>query len=573
MKTGNTFKRNSFFAVCLIGMLILLVSSPVRIMAKTAGAAKPVVLTKTISDASVSARVLGVKGGVVTVKAGKKTIASKKFSADGVKTITLKKQKAGTKLTFTQTVGGKKSAPVIKTVKRLVSKSVSKKVVKPVVKTGTITSNTTKIKIKGAKGTTVFIVSDNGKKAAGIKFKKSATKTITIKKQTGTDSLFFYAAKGKKRSAIVRKAVKDKTPPSLPTVSELTSTSIKVKGEVGATVYVRSGAKDVYEKSGLIRSSSGLVIKNHRPDREGCYYVKLQDASKNTSKVLTVRSKYAGGNGSPGGDGSGGDGTGDKTDEEHKHTWMTEKRVKNLYTKDSISLCSLLDISVFADKVNKKYGTAISGQEQVTLMGSIELDIGDVYTLDKIRKFSTASELVNEILAIRKENHVTVDSYMESYGISCEDVFELWAEEMDSWAGHMDWLCWGNARHRYWPYNVGTEGDMIPGYSRRGGWGTGYIGKAIVGQVVLDVRVCSACGEEGPPLGYIFDKYYDIYGTWGYNWHYSQSGHGYDYVGNGLPDTWEIIMDTALPHYNDGESPKLSMDARGYYNLGILRVN
>ena len=89
MKTGNTFKRNSFFAVCLIGMLILLVSSPVRIMAKTAGAAKPVVLTKTISDASVSARVLGVKGGVVTVKAGKKTIASKKFSAAGVKSITL----------------------------------------------------------------------------------------------------------------------------------------------------------------------------------------------------------------------------------------------------------------------------------------------------------------------------------------------------------------------------------------------------------------------------------------------------------------------------------------------------
>lgn len=60
----------------------------------------------------------GVKGGVVTVKAGKKTIASKKFSADGVKTITLKKQKAGTKLTFTQTTGGKKSAPIIKTVKQ-----------------------------------------------------------------------------------------------------------------------------------------------------------------------------------------------------------------------------------------------------------------------------------------------------------------------------------------------------------------------------------------------------------------------------------------------------------------------
>ncbi|MCI8280855.1 MAG: hypothetical protein HFI76_03960 [Lachnospiraceae bacterium] len=285
----NQWKK--VIAVLLACMLFPFEVFSLPVMAKTT-VQKPVVITNTITDATTSIQVYGEKNAVLYVKNGKKVIAKKTYSSESVKTISIKAQKAGSTLEFYLSKSGKKGLSVKKRVDKIAAQGRSKSIKSPVVSTKSIKATTTKIKVKGYKNTKLYIKNDSNKTVKSVTYTKNAVKTITIPKQTATTALYFYAVKGNKRSAVVRKAVKDNAAPAKPTVKEKSSSTIVVKGELGSAVYVKYGTKASYTKKGFITSKNGKTISGLKPDSNGYYQVKLKDISGNTSSVKKIKSKY-----------------------------------------------------------------------------------------------------------------------------------------------------------------------------------------------------------------------------------------------------------------------------------------
>ncbi len=258
-----------------------------------AAVSKPVVLTETLNNYTTKVQVYSAKDTTVYVYNGSTKIASKKYSSAGVKTITISKQKAGSTLKFkAKDSSGTSSSKVSVKVEKLTSVKASSSLKKPTVSTKTIKSTTTKIKVKGYKGTKVVILNDAGEKVKTVSFTKTCTKTVTISKQTDTSCLYFYSYKNGKRSDIVKKTVTDATKPSKAKVTVKSATSILVKGEIGTAVYVKSGTDSKYTKKGYITSSSGLKVSSVIATIEGKYYVKLKDAAGNTSSATSKVSSY-----------------------------------------------------------------------------------------------------------------------------------------------------------------------------------------------------------------------------------------------------------------------------------------
>ncbi|MCD8123840.1 MAG: hypothetical protein LUE23_02215 [Lachnospiraceae bacterium] len=258
-----------------------------------AAVSKPVVLTETVNNYTTKVQVYSAKNTTVYVYNGSTKIASQKYSSAGVKSITISRQKAGSTLKFkAKNSSGMSSSAVSVKVQKLTSVKASSSLKKPTVSTKTIKSTTTKIKVKGYKGTKVVILNDTGEKVKTVSFTKTCTKTVTISKQTDTSCLYFYSYKNGKRSDIVKKTVTDATKPSKAKVTIKSATSILVKGEIGAAVYVKSGTDSKYTKKGYITSSSGLKVSSVIATTEGYYYVKLKDAAGNTSSATSKASSY-----------------------------------------------------------------------------------------------------------------------------------------------------------------------------------------------------------------------------------------------------------------------------------------
>ncbi|MCD8052454.1 MAG: hypothetical protein LUF00_00085 [Lachnospiraceae bacterium] len=285
----QTGKIARVLMVAVLFCFLLLVGAP----EVQAAVSKPVVLTETVNNYTTKVQVYSAKNTTVYVYNGSTKIASQKYSSAGVKTITISKQKAGSTLKFkAKDSSGTSSSKVSVKVEKLTSVKASSSLKKPTVSTKTIKSTTTKIKVKGYKGTKVVILNDAGEKVKTVFFTKTCTKTVTISKQTDTSCLYFYSYKNGKRSEIVKKTVTDATKPSKAKVAIKSATSILVKGEIGTAVYVKSGTDSKYTKKGYITSSSGLKVSSVIATTEGKYYVKLKDAAGNTSSATSKASSY-----------------------------------------------------------------------------------------------------------------------------------------------------------------------------------------------------------------------------------------------------------------------------------------
>ena len=64
-----------------------------------------------------------------------------------------------------------------------------------------------------------------------------------------------------------------------------------MKGEVGSTVLVKDSTNSVYVEKGILTSKNGKVVSGLQPDSKGYFYVKLKDASGNSSAETKVKSK------------------------------------------------------------------------------------------------------------------------------------------------------------------------------------------------------------------------------------------------------------------------------------------
>ncbi|MCD8329677.1 MAG: hypothetical protein LUC27_03170 [Lachnospiraceae bacterium] len=288
-RKSQTGKMARVLMAAVLFCFLLLVGAP----EVQAAVSKPVVLTETINNYTTKVQVYSAKDTTVYIYNGSTKIASQKYSSAGVKTITISKQKAGSTLKFkpTESSGPSSSKGSVK-VEKLTSVKASSSLKKPTVSTKTIKSTTTKIRVKGYKGTKVVILNDTGEKVKTVSFTKTCTKTVTISKQTDTSCLYFYSYKNGKRSEIVKKTVTDATKPSKAKVTVKSATSILVKGEIGTAVYVKSGTDSKYTKKGYITSSSGLKVSSVIATIEGKYYVKLKDAAGNTSSATSKTSSY-----------------------------------------------------------------------------------------------------------------------------------------------------------------------------------------------------------------------------------------------------------------------------------------
>ncbi len=253
---------------------------------------KPVIFTETITDSTVSLQVYGAKNSTLYIKCGKKTVAKKKYIEESVKTIKIKPQKAGSTLKFYSCQSGGRSASVKKKVKKLSSQKVSKNIKKPVISSGAVKSTDSKIRIKGYKDTELYIKNDSNKVINTVKYTKTGKKTVYIPEQDDTGTLYFYLVKGNRRSAAVRKTVKDVTPPVKPFVSEQDDSTLWIKGDLGSAVYIKYGTKDSFSREGIITGRKGIVISGLEPNRRGYYYVKLKDAGGNFGPVKKVKSDF-----------------------------------------------------------------------------------------------------------------------------------------------------------------------------------------------------------------------------------------------------------------------------------------
>ncbi|MBP0724380.1 hypothetical protein J5Y03_04165 [Bacillus sp. RG28] len=218
----------------------------------------------------------------ITIKVGSQIIATGTVDQNGEFTISIKEQKAGTVLIVTAT----DSAGNVSKQTRVEVKDTTPPGI-PSVKSVT----STKITGKTEPGAKVTIKVGNKIIATGTTDNKGmfsilmkVQKAGTILNVTATDR----AGNVSKNTVVV---IKDTTPPSIPTISSVTSTKITGKAEAGTTVYVKAGrtiigvatvnSKGIYSVS-FKKQKAGTILSVYAKDKAG---------NIGKSKMVTVPKK------------------------------------------------------------------------------------------------------------------------------------------------------------------------------------------------------------------------------------------------------------------------------------------
>ncbi|MGG1400184.1 Ig-like domain-containing protein [Bacillus salipaludis] len=211
-------------------------------------------------------------GSLITVKAGLNIIGTTVTNNDGRYSVSITRQKAGTKLVVTAT----DDAGNVSNIREVIVKDVTP----PITPTmNSVFDNSSEVKGKAESNAKVYVMV--GSKKIGQGTAKSGVYTIKIAKQKAGTIITVYAVdtSGNKSGNKTVKVI-DKTPPAVPTVSKITSKSKTVSGkaERGATIYLYNGNK---------RIGKGTV------DSRGYYKVKIK-AQKKGSKIKVYAIDKAG---------------------------------------------------------------------------------------------------------------------------------------------------------------------------------------------------------------------------------------------------------------------------------------
>jgi hypothetical protein len=242
--------------------------------------AKPTI--NSVSDASTAVTGKSESGATVYVMSGSKTLGSAVVKSDKSFSVTISKQKAGTKLSiYAKDKAGNKSSAVSVTV---IDKTPPKKpTVHPIGDNQTIVIGTTEAKAK------VTIMS--GSTLVGDGFASSSgTFIIKLKSvQKAGKTLIVYAYDGARNKSYTSITIVDKTPPAAPTVNKITSstTSVTGKAEAGSSIYIFNYSTLIGK--GTTNSSGTFKITIKGQKKGSILSICAMDKAENQGKTISVK--------------------------------------------------------------------------------------------------------------------------------------------------------------------------------------------------------------------------------------------------------------------------------------------
>ncbi|MCO0601163.1 Ig-like domain-containing protein, partial [Peribacillus butanolivorans] len=239
-----------------------------------------------VTETSTSVTGTAEAGSTITVKAGTTVLGTGTVDAEGKYTVTIEKQKAGTKLTVTAT----DDAGNVSEVKEVTVKDVTAPTVPSV---NAVYDNA--IVITGKAESIAKVYAMVGSKKIGEATAKNGAYTINIAKQKAGTSISVYAvdlAGNKSVSKTVK--VLDKTAPSIPTVNAVydNATVITGKAESNAKVYAMVGSKKIGEATAKNGAYTINIAKQKAGTSISVYAVDLA-GNKSVSKTVKVLDKTA----------------------------------------------------------------------------------------------------------------------------------------------------------------------------------------------------------------------------------------------------------------------------------------
>jgi hypothetical protein len=219
--------------------------------------------------------------GMVYAKNGSTVIGSVKALADGQFKMTITKQKAGSKISiYVKDSNGNVSQNKYVTVMDKTPPALP--TVNPIWDIHSV--------IFGKTEPNVTVYAKNGSTVIGsVKSSANGQFKMTIKKQkAGSKISIFVKDFGGNVSQNKSVTVLDKTPPRVPTVNKVTSSTKVVKGtaEKGTVVYIYSGKK--YLNKGTVDSKGNFQINISKQKKNTKLQIYSIDKAKNKSRILTV---------------------------------------------------------------------------------------------------------------------------------------------------------------------------------------------------------------------------------------------------------------------------------------------
>ncbi|WP_146249635.1 Ig-like domain-containing protein, partial [Psychrobacillus insolitus] len=237
-----------------------------------------------VTDKATSVTGTAEIGSSITVKAGTTVLGTATTTNEGKYSVTIAKQKAGTKLSVTAT----DSAGNVSEVKEVTVKDVTVPTLPTV---NEVTETSTSVIGTAEAGSTVIV-------KAGTTVLGTATTTtegkysVTIAKQKAGTKLTVTATDSAGNISEVKEVtVKDVTAPTLPTVNEVTETSTSVIGtaEAGSTIIVKAGTTVLGTATTTTEGKYSVTITKQKAGTK--LTVTATDSAGNVSEVKEVTVK------------------------------------------------------------------------------------------------------------------------------------------------------------------------------------------------------------------------------------------------------------------------------------------
>ncbi|MES1039456.1 Ig-like domain-containing protein [Peribacillus simplex] len=239
-----------------------------------------------IMDKSTNVTGIAEADSTLTVKVGVTVIGTAKASTEGKYTVSIPKQKAGTKVTVTATDNaGNTSAAKEMTVKDVTAPSTP--TVNAVYDHATV--------ITGKAETNAKVYAKVGRNKIGEATAKNSAYSIKIAKQKAGTSILVYAVDvAGNKSATKSVKVIDKTAPSTPSVSPVYdhATTITGKAETNANVYAMVGSNKIGEATSKSGSYT-FKISKLKAGTSIAVYAKDASGNKSSNRIVKVIDKTA----------------------------------------------------------------------------------------------------------------------------------------------------------------------------------------------------------------------------------------------------------------------------------------